>query len=57
MTTRPERYRAKARECEVAAQKAKDPDVTETYSELARGWRELAEQIERFEHNWLDRYS
>jgi hypothetical protein len=51
MTTRPERFRVKALECYVAAQKAKDPD----YLELMRNWRDLADEIERFEHAWLDR--
>ncbi len=55
MTLRPELFRAKAVECQIAAQKAKDPDVKETYLELMRGWHELANEIEHFEHTWLDR--
>lgn len=55
MTTRPERFRVKALECCVAAQKEKDPKTREAYLELMRNWRELAEEIERFEHAWLDR--
>jgi hypothetical protein len=55
MTTRPERFRVKALECYVAAQKEKDPKTREAYLELMRNWRELAEEIERFEHAWLDR--
>ncbi len=39
----------------VPAQKAKDPHVKETYLGLMHGWRELADEIERFEHTWLDR--
>ncbi len=55
MTSRPEVFRTRAVECQIAAQKATDPDVKETYLDLMRGWRDLADQIERFEHTWLDR--
>jgi hypothetical protein len=55
MTTRPERFRVKALECYAAAQKTKDPQTREAYLELVRNWRDLAEEIERFEHAWLDR--
>lgn len=55
MTTRPERFRVRAMECHVAAQKAREPDTKEAFLELMRGWRELADEIERFEHSWLDR--
>ena len=55
MTTRPERFRVKALECYVAAQKAKDPKTRDAYLELTRNWRDLADEIERFEHAWLDR--
>ena len=41
-------------EFHIAAQKAKDPENREAYLELMRGWRELADEIERFEHSWLD---
>ena len=62
MTTRPERFRVRAMECVIAAQKAKDPEIREAYLELMRGWRELADEIEHFEHSgldhgWLDRGS
>jgi hypothetical protein len=40
------RYRAKAAECEQKAKEATDPEVNRDYAELARQWRELAEQIE-----------
>src|SRR5262249_52177340 len=53
MTTRAERFRVKAVECYVAAQKAKDPETRDAYLELMRHWRELADEIERFEHAWL----
>jgi hypothetical protein len=39
----------------LAAQKAKDPEIREVYLELMRNWRDLAEEIEHFEHAWLDR--
>jgi hypothetical protein len=55
MTMRPERFRVKALECYVAAQKAKDPETRDAYLELMRNWRDLADEIERFEHAWLDR--
>ena len=55
MTTRPERFRVKATECFIAAQKTQDPETKETYLELTRYWRELADEIEHFEHSWLDR--
>jgi hypothetical protein len=55
MTTRPERFRVKAAKCYVAAQKAKDPETRDAYLELMRNWRELADEIEHFEHAWLDR--
>lgn len=55
MTTRPERFRVKALECYVAAQKTNDPATKEAYLELARNWRDLAAEIERFEHACLDR--
>ena len=55
MTTRPERFRVKALECYATAQKETDPKTREAYLELMRNWRELADEIERFEHAWLDR--
>jgi hypothetical protein len=55
MTTRPERFRVKAIECYIAAQNAKTPETKESYLELMRGWRELADEIEHFEQVWLER--
>jgi hypothetical protein len=60
MTTRPERFRVRAMECGIAAKKAKDPETKEGFLELMRGWRDLADEIEQFEHarldqGWLDR--
>ena len=54
MTTRPERFRIKAVECHAAAQKIQDLAIKEAYLELGRCWRELADEIEGFEHSWLD---
>jgi hypothetical protein len=53
MTTRPERFRVKAVECYVAARKTQDLATKEAYLELVRC--ELADEIEHFEHSWLDR--
>jgi hypothetical protein len=55
MTTRPERFRVNAIECYIASQKVKDPEFKEIYLELMRRYRELADQVERIEHSWLDR--
>jgi hypothetical protein len=55
MTTRPERFRVKAIEFCIAAQKTQDPKTKETYLELMGCWRELADEIEHFEQSWLDR--
>lgn len=55
MTTRPERFRVKALECYAAAQKTNDPATKEAYLELMQNWRDLANEIERFEHAYLDR--
>ena len=55
MTTRPERFRVKAMECSIAAQKTQHPETKEAYLELMRSWRELADEIEHFEQSWLDK--
>ena len=55
MTTRPERFRVNAIECYIAAQKVKDPEFKDIYLELMCRYRELADQVERTEHAWLDR--
>jgi len=36
----------KAKECEIKALQAKDPDVRSSFSQLARQWRELARHVE-----------
>ena len=50
MTKRQERFRAKAMECYVAAQKAKDRQARNTFLELTSGWRELAGYVEGIEN-------
>ena len=55
MTTRPELFRLRAMECEVAARNAKDPELKKAYLELMGGWRDLADQIDNFEQSNLDR--
>jgi hypothetical protein len=44
-TSRVERCLAKAQECERLAAQARDPGAKYTYNDIARQWRELAEQI------------
>ncbi len=44
MPSRSETYRAKAAECEQKARLARDPRVESDYADMARQWRELAEQ-------------
>ena len=55
VTTPPERFRVRAMECYVKAQKARDSQAKDNFLELMRGWRELADQIVRFEHSSLYR--
>jgi hypothetical protein len=45
--SRADYYRTKANECEQKAKKARDPVVKRDFFELARQWREVAEQVER----------
>ena len=44
MPSRQQLYQAKATECERQAAHAKEPSIRTGYLELARSWRELAEQ-------------
>lgn len=46
---RAEQYRQHAREAERQAQRAPDRDAREGLQDIARQWRELAEQAERRE--------
>jgi hypothetical protein len=47
VTSKAEEYRAKAAECEQHAESIRDAYIKGHYQELARQWREMAEQIER----------
>lgn len=57
MTSRPEQFRLDAMRCRIAALLAKDQKLKETYVDLARGWHELAGQVEHFEQAWPDQNS
>jgi hypothetical protein len=48
--TRAEEYRERAKEAEKQANKTRDPSAKEGFQDIARQWRELAEQAER--HGW-----
>jgi len=54
MVSRPERYLAKAAQCESAATSAADRAMMALYLELARQWRQLANQVETLdrERRW-----
>jgi hypothetical protein len=47
VTSKSEEYRAKAAECDQRAASIRDTEVKAHYQELARQWREMANQIER----------
>ena len=49
MSSRAERFRQKAADCELAAAKAKNPEGKTLFLDLARQWRELAHQAERMD--------
>jgi hypothetical protein len=49
MDPRVERFRAKAAECQRAAQASKDTLARRTYLELTTSWNELADQVERLD--------
>jgi hypothetical protein len=49
MPTRPEIYRQKALECELAASAAVVPTLRQTLMDLAKQWRELAGHSEYLE--------
>jgi hypothetical protein len=54
MVSRTERYLAKAAQCESAATSAADRAMMALYLELARQWRQLANQVETLdrERRW-----
>jgi hypothetical protein len=45
--TRAEHYRARAIAADKRAQEAHDPEIKQTFRDIARQWREMAEQAER----------
>jgi len=44
-----EEYRARAAQCERMAERNRDPTLKAQYLELARQWRDLAQQVEKDE--------
>jgi hypothetical protein len=42
-----EQYRARATEADKRAEEAHDPDLKQTFRDIARQWREMADQAER----------
>jgi hypothetical protein len=50
MTSRPERCRARAVECRIAAEKTKDQEAKDTFLTLARNWYDLADKVEYAEN-------
>lgn len=50
MTSRPERCRARALECRIAAEKTKDLEAKETFLDLACEWLKLADSVEYLEN-------
>jgi hypothetical protein len=45
--TKAEEYEGKAEECEARASEARNPQVKQSYQDLARQWRELATHAPR----------
>jgi hypothetical protein len=45
--TRAEEYRLRAKEAEEQAEKIRDPATKQGFLDIARQWREMAEQAER----------
>ena len=48
---RVKRYLDKAKECELLAAQAREPDVKAALAEISQQWRELARQVEWLEHD------
>ena len=48
--TRAEEYRLRAKEAEEQANKVRDPSAKQGFLDIARQWREMAEQADR--HGW-----
>jgi hypothetical protein len=47
MSQRSEEYRAKARDCRVRAEKARDPSMKEQFQDMANQWQRMAEEAEK----------
>jgi len=47
MVTRAQQYRAKAAECDQRAATTEHADIKDQFEELARQWRDMADQIDR----------
>src|SRR5262249_28101733 len=47
VSSRSERYRARAEECQVRAETVRDPEVRLVYEQLAAQWRFVAQQASR----------
>jgi hypothetical protein len=47
MTSKAEEYRARARECQETAEKARDSEIKQRLIELAQQWRTLAAYEEK----------
>jgi hypothetical protein len=47
MVTQSEQYRQRTKEAEQNAEKARDAEAKAAWLKLAKGWRELADQVER----------
>jgi hypothetical protein len=45
--TKTEEFQGKAEECEARASEARNPQVKQSYQDLARQWRELATYAQR----------
>jgi hypothetical protein len=47
MSQRSEEYWAKARDCRVRAEKARDPSMKEQFEDMANQWQRMAEEAEK----------
>ena len=47
MRTKAQEYQRNAEDAEKEAERVKDPIAAETYRDIARRWRQMAEQAER----------
>jgi hypothetical protein len=52
MSLRQEYYRLKAAQCERAGAEATEPGVRQTFADLAKQWRQMADSLEHIERLW-----